>query len=56
MRDEANRYEGSTFATEKVVATFYAIMFLAILGMGVHHQLDRIKPGHPQPISLALTE
>jgi hypothetical protein len=56
MRDEASRYEGSSFAAEKVVATIYAIMFVAILGMGVHNQLDRIKPGHPQPISLASTE
>jgi hypothetical protein len=56
MRDEANRYEGSTFAAEKVLATIYAIMFVAIVGMGVHNQLDRIKPSHPHPTALALTE
>ena len=56
MRDETKRYEGSTFANEKVVATIYAVMFVAILGLGVHKQMDRINPGEPQPTSLASTE
>ena len=54
MRDEAKRYEG--FANEKVVATIYAFMFVAILGMGFYKQVDRIKPEEPQPTSLASTE
>ena len=54
MRDETKRYEGSSFANEKVVATIYALMFVAILGLGVHKQM--VKPGEPQPTSLASTE
>ena len=34
MHDEAKRYAGSNFATEKLIASLYAVMFVAILGPG----------------------
>ena len=43
--DDSKRYAGSKFATEKLIATLYAVMFVAILGLGVYKHLDRIKPG-----------
>jgi len=45
MRDVRNhRFEGENFAAEKVMATLYLIMFVLIVGMGVHTQLLRITP------------
>ena len=52
MRDEARRYEGSTFSTEKAVACLYAIMFVAVIGMGVQNQL-RIAPA---PAAIAVNQ
>jgi hypothetical protein len=40
MRDEAKRYEGSTFAMEKVLTTLHVVMFVAIVGIGVYHQAN----------------
>ena len=56
MRDEARRYEGSTFSTEKAVACLYAIMFVAVIGMGVQKQLNRIAPGEPAPAAIAVNQ
>ena len=53
MRDEATRHEGTTFATEKALVAIYAIMFLAVIGMGVHMQLSRIMPGDAELTSVA---
>jgi hypothetical protein len=53
MRDEARRYEGSTFSTEKAVACLYAIMFVAVIGMGVQKQLNRIAPA---PAAIAVNQ
>ena len=53
MRDQAKRYEGSTFTIEKVVAIIYAIMFVVIVGMGVQMQLTRIMPGEAEVTSVA---
>ncbi len=50
MRISAKAYDGSTFTTEKVVATVYALMFIAILLMG---QLDRLKSEAPEPEEFA---
>jgi len=50
MRDPAKQYEGSTFAGEKAVATIYAVMFFAIIGMGL---LDRPRLFGPAPTELA---
>jgi hypothetical protein len=45
MRDEAKRYDGSTFAMEKVLATLHVVMFVAIVGIGVyHHATTSAKP------------
>ena len=45
MRDEAKRYDGSTFAKEKVLATLHVVMFVAIVGIGVYHQANPgVKP------------
>ena len=45
MRDEAKRYDGSTFAMEKVPATLHVVMFIAIVGIGVYHQVNPgVKP------------
>ena len=50
MRDPAKQYEGSTFAGKKAVATIYAVMFLAIIGMGL---LDRPRLFGPAPTEFA---
>ena len=42
MRDESKRYEGQNFAAEKVVATLYLILFVVIVGVGAHAQLERL--------------
>jgi hypothetical protein len=39
-----DRYEGENFAAEKAIATLYLIMFVLIVGMGVHTQLLRTAP------------
>jgi hypothetical protein len=45
MRDVRNhRLEGESFAAEKVMATLYLIMFVVIVGMGIHTQLLRTAP------------
>ena len=45
MRDVRNhQFEGETFSAEKVMATLYLIMFVLIVGMGVHTQLLRTAP------------
>jgi hypothetical protein len=43
MQHMENRYEGSTFAVEKMIATLYAIMFAAILMAGVADHFARSK-------------
>jgi hypothetical protein len=45
MRDESKRYEGQNFAAEKVVATLYLILFVVIVGVGAHAQLERLTVG-----------
>jgi hypothetical protein len=47
MRYRETHYEGSKFSNEKVVATIYVLMLIAIVGMGAPHQPDRVKPGAP---------
>ena len=45
MRDVRNhQHDGETFAAEKVIATLRLIMFVLIVGMGVHTQLLRTTP------------
>ena len=45
MRDVRNhQFEGEKFSAEKVMATLYLIMFVLIVGMGVHTQLLRTAP------------
>lgn len=39
-----HRYECETFGVEKVIATLYLIMFVLIVGTGIHTQLLRISP------------
>ena len=53
MRDPAKQYEGSTFAVEKAIAAIWAVMFLAIIGMGL---LDRPRLFGPEPTALASAE
>ena len=53
MRDVRNhRFEGENFAAEKVMATLYLIMFVLIVGMGVHTQLLRIIPDAASSVAI----
>lgn len=42
--DTKRRSQEENFYIEKVIATLYVVMFVLIVGMGVHTQLSRIIP------------
>jgi hypothetical protein len=45
MREVRNhQYENENFTAEKLVATLYLIMFVLIVGVGIHPQLLRNAP------------
>ena len=53
MRDLRNhQHEGENFGAEKVVATLHAIMFVLIVGSGLHTQLLKTTSDAPSPAGI----